>query len=131
MRFIIAFSVFAFGIGHSMAVEKPKYNPPKEQWVQITRPVIGCFNSLLGGDLHDSPELIQGLETENTFENKNVTCSLMSVGEHYILDAPVDGYSALVSVVCEHCAPSAYVVYTKAKAGFYKLIPAPVKPTEN
>lgn len=50
---------------------------------------------------------------------------MMGVGEKYIYDKPVLGYTTLISVVCEHCAPYAYSVYTKAKGNFYKNIPTP------
>ena len=131
MRFVIAVSILAVVTSQSMAAEKSRYIPPKQQWVEITKPVIGCFLTNIGGPLINSPEVFQGIETGMIFENKKITCSLMNVGEHYILETPVDKYTSLLSVICEHCAPSAYVVYTKAKTGFYKPIPAPETPIPN
>jgi len=123
MRFIIAFSVFAFGIGHSMAVEKPKDTPPKEQWIEITNSVIGCFS--IGSDLVNTPKLIPAIESEKIISEKRFECSMMQIGDKYIYDKPVLGYTTLISVICEHCSPYAYPVYTKAKSNFYKNIATP------
>ena len=123
MRFIIAVSVFAFGISQSMAVEKPKDTPPKEQWIEITKPVIGCF--VYGSDIEYSPKLIPAIESEKVISEKRVECSMMQIGEKYIYDKPVLGYTTLISVICEHCSPYAYSVYTKAKSNFYKNIATP------
>ena len=128
MRFIIAFSVFAFGISHSMAVEKPQYNHPKEQWVVLTRPIIGC-DAIENIDWSEKavPKLSSALEAGKPIQKWTTSCYLLNDGEKYLLEPPTNGFTTLLSVCGPHCTMNINM-YTKAKGTFYKNIPAPVSP---
>ena len=130
MRYIILWAAIALATCPALASEIPKYTPPKDQWVEITKPVIGCFSPFLGFITPlDTPELDQALNLKTVYQSKFVECVTMEIGERYLSDKPVSGYTTLVSVVCEHCAPSAYPIYTTEKTGFYKRIANPINGT--
>ena len=127
MRLLLAIAIIV-ATSNVVAAEKPKDNPPKEQWIEITKPVIGCF--MFGSDIEYSPKLIPAIESgeiigETGTDIWRVECSMMRIGDKYIYDKPVLGYTTFISVICEHCSPYAYPVYTKAKGNFYKNIPTP------
>ena len=123
MRYIILWAAIALATCPALASEAPKHTPPKEQWVEITKPVMGC--ATFGGNLDDNPELIPAIESEKIVDEKGIKCSPMQIGEKYLLDSPAHGYTTLITFVCPHCAPYAYPVYTKAKGEFYKNISQP------
>ena len=129
MRLLLAIAIIV-ATSNVVAAEKPKDTPPKEQWIEITKPIMGCssewfatVNPLI------TPLMVQALDSKAAYRAGWFDCAPITIGEKFILDKPTAGYTTLISVVCGHCAPQRYPSYTTEKTGFYKLIPAPIDGT--
>ena len=126
MRFIVALSALVLAASHSMAVEKPQYNHLKEQWVVITRPIIGCDSiEDIDWSAKVAPILHSDAEAAKPVRKWTTSCYVIKSGSQYFLDKPKNSYTVLVSLVCPHCAPYAEPTYTKANGKFYEKIPEP------